>query len=144
MAVVLAMVISILSSLTEPSVSLLASAGALLVLLLISFVLAIVAILFGYLGVIRFARTGKIREGLRFSMIRERIHVIGWLPYIIALLVMLVVGFAFGILTSILANIPYIGWVLVLIISPFISILFGRYATLVYDQGETQPGAVVP
>jgi hypothetical protein len=144
MAIVLATVVRILSTLTEPSVSILASAGTLLVLLLISFVFAIGAILFGYLGVIRFARTGKIREGLRFSMIREMIHVIGWLPYIIALLVMLVVGFGFGILTSILSNIPYIGWILVLIISPFISILFARYATLVYDQGEKQPGAVAP
>ena len=144
MAVVLAMVVRILSSLTEPSVSILASVGTLLVLLLITFVLAISAILFGYLGVIRFARTGKIREGIRFSMIREMIHVIGWGSYIIALLVMLVVGFAFGILTSALSFIPYIGWILVLIISPFISILFSRYATLVYEQGEKHPVVIVP
>jgi hypothetical protein len=57
---------------------------------------------------------------------------------------MLAVGFAFGILTSILSNIPYIGWILVLIISPFISILFSRYASLVYDQGDKQPGTVTP
>jgi hypothetical protein len=140
MVAALIMIVSILSSMTEPPVSLFASVGILLVLILIGFVLAIFAFLYGYLGVIRFARTGKIREGLRFSKIREMIRVIGWRPYIIALLVMVVVGFAFGIVTSALSIIPFIGWILVLIITPFITILFSRYATLVYGQGENQPG----
>ena len=144
MAAVLIMVVAIVSSLAAPPVSILASVGMLLVLLLIGFVLAVFAVLYGYLGVIRFARTGKIREGLRFSKIREMIRVIGWGPYIIALLVMLAVGFAFGIVTSVLSAIPYIGWILVLIITPFITILFSRYATLVYQQGEIPRGAAAP
>jgi hypothetical protein len=53
------MIVKILSSLTEPSVSIPASAGALLVLLPISFVLANVAFLFGYPGVIRSPVPGK-------------------------------------------------------------------------------------
>ena len=69
------------------------------------------------------------------------IRTMGWLPYLIALLVMIIVSIAFGLVTMILSIIPFIGWVLVLIVTPFVTIFFGRYATLVYEQGESRPGA---
>jgi hypothetical protein len=139
MGAVLAMILITISSVTAASASLLVFLGILLILLLIAFVLALIAALYSFLGSVRFARTGSIREGIRFSKITEMIRTLGWLPYLIALLVTVIVGFAFGLVTSILSLIPVVGWVLVLIVTPFVTILFGRYATLVYEQGEGRP-----
>lgn len=138
MVAVFGMIFLTISSVKEPSASLLAYLGILLVLLLVGFVLALIAALYSFLGSIRFARTRSIREGIRFSKITEMIRMMGWLPYLIALLVMIIVSIAFGIVTMVLSIIPFIGWILVLIVTPFITILFGRYATLVYEQGESR------
>ena len=109
-----------------------------LCLLLVEFILFIIVVLFGILGAVRFARTGSIREGIRFSAILKTIRTMGWLSYILALIVFIVVAVIYGIITGILSIIPFIGWVLVLIIAPFFSIFIARYFTLVYDQGEPQ------
>ena len=143
LAGVIGVVVVTAFSLKGPGVSLLSSLGVVLILLLIALVFALIVLLFGYLGAVRFARTGSIREGLRISKITEMIRTLGWLSYLLALLVMFIVGIAFSFVTTILSLIPFIGWVLVLIVTPFVTILVARYATLVYDQGEGQPGAVV-
>jgi hypothetical protein len=110
-----------------------------LCLLFVEFILFIIVVLFGILGAVRFARTGSIREGIRFSAILTTIRTMGWLSYILALLVFIVVAVIYAIVTGILSIVPFFGWVLVLIIAPFFSIFIARYFTLVYDQGEPQP-----
>ena len=64
---VFGMIFLTISSVKEPSASLLAYLGILLILLLIGFILALIAALYSFLGSVRFARTGSIREGIRFS-----------------------------------------------------------------------------
>ncbi len=108
-----------------------------MLLLVVAGILAIIASLYSYLGSIRFARTGSIREGIRFSKITEMIRAMGWLPYIIALIVLSVISLIFGIITTVLSVIPFIGCFLILIVNPFFTILAARYAVLVYEQGET-------
>jgi hypothetical protein len=112
-----------------------------LLLLLLEIVLLIIVLLFGILGAVRFARTGSIREGIRFSGILTTIRTMGWLSYILALIVVVVIGIIYAIISAVLGVIPFIGWVLVLIIAPFFTIFIARYFSLVYDQGEHQ---VVP
>ena len=115
-----------------------------LLLLLLGCIAAVIATLYAYLGTVRFARTGSIREGIGFAKITGMIRNMGWLSYLIALLVLFVIGFIFGIAVTLLSLIPFIGWVLVMIVSPFLTILVARYATLVYEQGETPLVAAVP
>jgi hypothetical protein len=107
-----------------------------LLLLLVVFILFVIVILFGILGAVRFARTGSIREGIRFSAILTTIRTIGWLSYIILLIGFVIAMFIYAIITGFLSIMPYIGWVLVLIINPFFMIFTARYFSLVYDQGE--------
>jgi hypothetical protein len=107
-----------------------------LLLLLVVFVLFVIVLLFGILGAVRFARTGSIREGIRFSAILTTIRTIGWLSYIILLIGFVIAMVIYAIITGILSVIPYIGWVLVLIVNPFFMIFTARYFSLVYDQGE--------
>ena len=115
-----------------------------LLLLLVEFVLFVIVMLFGILGAVRFARTGSIREGIRFSAILTTIRTMGWLSYILALIVLVVVTVIFFIITAILDFIPFIGWVIVLLVTPFFTIFTARYFAVLYEQGEPQAVAPAP
>jgi hypothetical protein len=115
-----------------------------LLLLLVVIVLFVIVILFGILGAVRFARTGSIREGIRFLAILTTIRTIGWLKYIILLIGYVIAMFIYAIITGILSFIPFIGWVLVLIVNPVFMIFTARYFALVYDKGEPQPVPPLP
>jgi hypothetical protein len=113
--------------------------SVLVLLLIVECILLIIVILFGILGAIRFARTGSIRKGIHFSAILMTIRTIGWLSYIILLIGFVIAMVIYGIITGILSVIPYIGWVLVLIVNPLFTVFTARYFTLVYDHGVPQP-----
>ena len=114
-----------------------------ILLLPVEIIFLITGLLFMIIGGIRFARTGSIAEGWRFPAIRENIRKIGWGKYIIALILLLVIGIIFSIVTAIPAIIPYIGWVIPVILSPLLTVFTARYLTLVYETGEIQPAAPV-
>ena len=115
-----------------------------LLLLFGVFVLFVIVIFFGILGAVRFARTGSIREGIRFSAILATIRTMGWLSYIILLIGYVIATVIYSVITGILSFIPFIGWVLVLIANPFFMIFAARYFALVYDQGDPHPVPPVP
>ena len=132
---------SFFSAHTAPNITLLFIA---LLLLIVVFVLFVIVLLFGILGAVRFARTGSIREGIRFSAILATIRTMGWLSYIILLIGYIIAMVIYAIITGILSFIPFIGWVLVLIVNPVFTIFTARYFSLVYDQGEPQMVPPVP
>jgi hypothetical protein len=115
-----------------------------LLLLLVEFVLFVIVMLFGVLGAVRFARTGSIREGIRYSAILTTIRTMGWLSYILLLIGFVIAAVIYAVITAILSFIPFIGWVLLLIVNPVFMIFTARYFTLVYDQGEPQPVPPAP
>jgi hypothetical protein len=126
---------------TMPNITLLFIA---FLLLLVVFVLFVVVLLFGILGAVRFARTGSIRDGIRFSAILKTIRTMGWLSYIILLIGYVIAMVIYAVITGILSFIPYIGWILVLIVNPVFTIFTARYFSLVYDQGEPHQVPSVP
>jgi hypothetical protein len=63
----------------------------------------------------------------------------GWLSYIILLVGFIIACIIYAVITGILSFIPFIGWILVLIVNPVFMIFTARYFSLVYDQGEPQP-----
>jgi hypothetical protein len=141
-AVIAIAVISFLSApAAGPNIALLL---LVLLLLLVEFVLMVIVILFGILGAVRFARTGSIREGIRFSAILTTIRTMGWLSYILLLIGFVIASVIYMVITGILSFIPFIGWVLVLIVNPVFMIFTARYFALVYDQGEPQPVPPAP
>jgi Protein of unknown function (DUF4013) len=109
---------------------------AMLLFIIIEIVLFIIIFLYMILGAVRFARTGSIREGIRFSAITQTIRRIGWGAYILSLIILFVIGIIFYIVTAVLHFIPYAGWVIVLVITPIFSIFMTRYITLLYEHGE--------
>jgi hypothetical protein len=114
-----------------------------LLLGLLACIATIITFLYAYLGTVHFARTGSIREGIRFSKVTEMIRTLGWLSYLTALLVLFVIMCMFSIIALLLHGIPFIGWVLVMMISPFVTILYARYITLVYEEGEIPEAAII-
>jgi hypothetical protein len=113
--------------------------GSVVLSVLVALIIAFILSLFAILGVIRFARTGSMSEAFNFNAIFATIGRIGWGTYILAL----IIGVAIiAIVQVILGMIPYIGGIIQLIVSPFISVFFTRYLTLVYESSE--PAVQVP
>jgi len=104
----------------------------------IATILAFILALFSIIGVIRFARTGKMGEAFNFNAILATIGKIGWVSYIISLIVLVVV---MVIVAGILSLIPIIGQLLTLILAPAIAIFEARYLTLLYDSAGPAPAA---
>jgi hypothetical protein len=127
------LVVGIGAMATGDETAAMAGIGVMMVGLLIVFVLAIIIALFEIIGMVRFARTGSIGEAFNFSAILATIGKIGWVPYIIALVVLIVVGFIFGIIVAILMMIPILGILLYLcLISPW-ALFVARYVCQLYD-----------
>jgi hypothetical protein len=104
--------------------------GAVLVGVLILLVVAIIVGLISTIANVRFARTGSFGEAFNFGEILAHIGRIGWMNYIIALIIMVVIV---GVVEVVCMAIPYIGFVLLLVLLPFIILFSARYITLVYD-----------
>ena len=121
------------AAMTGDETAAMAAIGGMLIGLLVVFVLAIIIALFEVIGIVRFARTGSIGEAFNFSAILATIKKIGWVPYIIALVVLCVVGVIFGIIVTILMMIPILGILLYLcLIAPW-AIFIARYVCQLYD-----------
>jgi hypothetical protein len=110
-----------------------AAAGAMVVGLIVVLILAIIIALFEFIGVVRFARTGSIGEAFNFSAILATIGKIGWVPYIIALVVLVVCDIVIGIVVTILMMIPVLGFLLYLCLISPIALFVSRYICQVYD-----------
>lgn len=120
-------------AMTGDETAAMAAVGTMMVGILVVFILAIIIGLFAMIGVVRFARTGSIGEAFNFSAILATISKIGWVPYIIAIVVLGVCGIVFGIVVGILMVIPIIGWLIYLcLISPW-AIFVARYVCQLYD-----------
>jgi len=116
------------------------AAGLMMIFILLAVIFAIFITIFSFIGSVRFARTGKISEAFNFSAILAQIRRIGWINYIVALLIICVIGFVFGMIFNFLSFIPVIGCIIGLVVMvilyvPFI-VFTSRYTALVYECGE--------
>jgi len=116
---------------------------------LIALVLYIITILLLPIAAVRFARTGSIGEALQFKTIIAQIGRIGWISYIIALIIVgiviaipvaiiefilmaLMIGLAMiAAELSLLVMLP--AAIIFLALMPLISVFMARYITQVYD-----------
>jgi hypothetical protein len=127
------MVVGFAGAMSGDETAAMAAIGTMLVGLLVVFVLSIIIALFAMIGVVRFARTGSIGEAFNFSAILATINKIGWVPYIIAIIVLAVCAVIFGIVVGILMLIPILGLLIYLcMISPW-AIFVARYVCQLYD-----------
>jgi len=110
--------------------------GLLIAVLFGALIIVIVGIIIGLItatACVRFARTNSFSEAFNFGAIFTHISKIGWMTYIIALIMM---GIIVGIVEVISLVIPYIGIVIFVILLPFIGLFSARYLTLLYESAE--------
>ena len=114
------------------------------ILILIGLIMLVITFIYAALGSVRFARTGSMREGIRFSAITGTIQAIGWGAYILALAIMIVLVILASLIISLFALIPFAGWVIQLVLTPIISVFTARYISRVYDHSVPQAPAPAP
>lgn len=128
---------------------LLMAGGFMILLLIVAIILAIVITFFSFLGVVRFARTGSISEAFHFSAILDQVRRIGFFRYVLAIIIISVIGYLFSMILNLFSFIPEIGDIIGIVVMgilypPYI-IFSARYSCLVYDSGEekqiTTPGS---
>jgi hypothetical protein len=116
---------------------------------LIALVLYIITILLLPIAAVRFARTGSIGEALQFKTIIAQIGRIGWISYIIALIIVgIVIAIPVAIIEFILMAlmiglamiaaelsllVMLLAAIIFLALMPLISVFMARYITQVYD-----------
>jgi len=127
------MVIGFGAAMTGDESADLAGMGIMAIDMIVVAILAVIIALFMMIGVVRFARTGSTGEAFNFSAIRATIAKIGWVPYIIALVVLMVCAAIFGIVMDILMMIPILGWLLYLCMIPPYMLFVSRYICQLYD-----------
>ncbi len=113
--------------------------GGVLIGIVAFVIVAIITGLLATIGIIRFARTGSMGEAFNFSAIIETIGKIGWINYIVAMIVIAIVELVFiGVIECLNFLVsPYLGlFVEFLLLAPF-TLLMSRYFCLVYDSAGT-------
>jgi hypothetical protein len=103
--------------------------GRVLVLLLALLELLVVlyALQYAVIGLVRFARTGRVREAFALGSIRQTYGRIGWVNYYVGLGVLLVVPLTATPLLHLLLTIPVLGIPLALAVVPFLLVFSARF-----------------
>lgn len=107
--------------------------GLLVAIFFGALIIVIVAFIIGLItatATVRFARTNSFGEAFNFGAIFAHISKIGWMIYIIALIML---GIIVGIIEVICVVIPYIGLVLLFILLPVLGLFSARYLTILYE-----------
>ncbi len=120
----------IIAAIQQNTAAILAGVGVFLVGLVIFVIAAIIIVLISSIGIVRFARTGRMGEAFNFGAILATIGKIGWLSYVLALIIMAIIV---GIVEGILFAIPFIGGLLGFLLAPFLALFQARYLCQVYD-----------
>lgn len=82
------------------------------------------------IALVRYSRTGLMREAFRFFEIQKIIGKIGHLNYIISLFLLAII---IGLIEYLLLQVPEIGWLLIIIFTPVLAVFSARYITIIYE-----------
>jgi len=103
-----------------------------IVLLLVGILLAFVFLIFLGVGLAHMVKTEKFGKAFAFGEILNIIRRIGWGKYLSWAIVTIIIAIVISALSGI---IPYVGWLLSAIISPFLSVFIFRSLGDLYNDG---------
>jgi RNA polymerase subunit RPABC4/transcription elongation factor Spt4 len=114
--------------------------GVGLILVLIGLLLAFFLLLLLSVGLAHMIKTGKFGKAFAFGKILDIIRRIGWVKY----LGWAIVIFIIALVVAGIARIPFVGWIISLVISPILAVFTFRSLGLLYNEGappelRTQP-----
>ena len=99
----------------------------LILLILIQLVILFIAVQYGFIGAVRFARTGSVREAFALNEIRKTLGRIGLVNYYLGLGVLALVWLAFNAALTWLSLVPRAGPFAVLALGPFLTVFCVRF-----------------
>ena len=108
--------------------------GLAIVGVVVAFLIAIAAAI----GIVHMIKQNSFGKAFAFREIVKIIGRIGWEKY----LAWIIVVFGLALIVGGIAAIPYVGWIISLIISPIFGVFVARSAALVYNEGV--PGVTYP
>jgi hypothetical protein len=129
--------LSMTQTMTDPN-ALMGLIGAVIFGIVILAIVAFIIWLIEATAVVRFSRTKSIGEAFNFGEIFSRMGKIGVGSYIVALILQAIIVF---VILFILELIPYIGFILVLIVTPVILLFQARYLCLLYNSADQEAAA---
>jgi RNA polymerase subunit RPABC4/transcription elongation factor Spt4 len=106
--------------------------GTGLVLVLIGLILAFFLLLLLSVGLAHMIKTGKFGKAFAFGEILDVIRKIGWVRYVGWAVLIFIIGLVVG---GIARAIPFVGWLISLIISPILGVFTFRSLGLLYNEG---------
>ncbi len=109
--------------------------------ILLSVILGIIITLISTIGIIRMARTDSFKEAFNFSAILNTIRSIGWGSYILAQIVLWIIVIIYTLVTILIEEIPYLGFVISLFIGVILSVFEARYFSIMYDSAQPELSA---
>ena len=107
--------------------------GGALIYFVLFVIVAIITGLLATIGIVRFARTGSMGEAFNFGGILETIGKIGWGSYILAMIVLFIIQFILACIIVLIMMIPYLGFIIELVLLAPISLFEARYICRIYD-----------
>ena len=107
--------------------------NALTVTLIVAIILFVLFSLMSFTGLVRFAKSGKGTEGLRFREILKDMSNIGFIKIIVTLIVIYIIAFVLMLVIGLFGLIPYIGVFISMFVGiPFILLFLYRAIGLLY------------
>ncbi|MGC8961795.1 MAG: DUF4013 domain-containing protein [Candidatus Bathyarchaeia archaeon] len=98
-----------------------------------SFLIAIIAVM----GIVHMIKQEKFSKAFAINEILGIIGRIGWGSYILWLIVLFVISMIY----SLIGGIPYVGWLITLVLMPLFLVFTARSAALTYEAGKELPAA---
>jgi hypothetical protein len=111
-----------------------------LILLAIQLVILFIAVQYGIVGAIRFARTGSVLEAFSLRAIYATLRRIGIVNYYLALGIIIIVYVAFSFGLHALSLVPYIGGIIALCLWPPLVVFCVRFMAHFCDEDMAPPG----
>lgn len=112
------------------SLSILGGTGV--VLLLVGLVLAFFMLIILAAGIAHMTKTGKFSKAFAFGEILKLIGKIGWGKYIAWIVLVVIISVIVGAFFSV----PYVGWLISIIIGPVLAVFIFRSLGILYTDGQ--------
>ncbi len=103
------------------------------ILVVIGLILIFFIMIIALMAIVHMVKTGRLGAAFDFNKILSKIRAIGWANYIIWIIVIFIIG----LILAGLSFIPYIGWLISLILSPVFMVFIGRSASNIYESSVT-------
>ncbi|WP_332449925.1 DUF4013 domain-containing protein [Methanoculleus sp.] len=90
-------------------------------------------------AIVRFAHMGSFFQAFSFGAIFSHIGRIGWGSWIVAVIILALIGLAYAVVTGLIVSVPVAGWIINLFLGVVYGIFRARYLAAAYESAPA-PG----